>query len=239
VTFHVKVSEDTATPYFILRKYSNYSLVSQLVKLLISSRMKVFQPPLTNIVHALLNLPLASSQSIFFPESSPTKIVQLIIDTIDRTIPPDTESIADTSLDEGLSPVFALLSSLYEIAPDIVKDLMKQQLLPTEKYLPRPAHLTIVTETSLWVKVSLSQVIFFVSSPMHLHQLFVKQYYPYNSSLQIHLQQPLSMPLDMVTLLDFSSHITSRSQRLCRTHKQERMSIPLPDNDWKRRVSQI
>jgi hypothetical protein len=118
------------------RQPTKDSLVSQLVELLISSRVKVFQAPLTNMIHALLNLPLHPSQSILFPDASPTKIVQHIIDTIDQTVPQDTDSIADTSLDESLSPVFAFLSTIYEIDPLAVKDLMKQRLLPTEEYIP-------------------------------------------------------------------------------------------------------
>lgn len=105
-----------------------------MIALLLSLR-KEAQPPLTNVVHGLLNLPLAHSQSVLFPSDYPTKIVQRIIDIVDRTIPEDTEGISNTSLDEDLSPFFALLSSIYEVAPSPVRDLMLQELLPTEEYV--------------------------------------------------------------------------------------------------------
>jgi len=97
---------------------------------------KEAQSPLTNVVHGLLNLPLAHSKSDLFPSSSENRVVQRIIDIIDRTIPEDTEAISNTSLDEDLSPFFALLSNVYDVAPSSVKDLMKQELLPPEEFHP-------------------------------------------------------------------------------------------------------
>lgn len=84
------------------------------------------------MIHCLLNLPVASSESILFPPNSPAEVVEHIIDIIDKSVPQDTESIMDTYLDENLSPVFALLSNIYEVAPDSVKDTMKERLLPAE-----------------------------------------------------------------------------------------------------------
>jgi hypothetical protein len=100
---------------------------------LLLSLRKEAQPPLTNVVHGLLNLPLAQSKSHLFPDNSESKVVQRIIDIIEKTIPEDTESISNTSLDEDLSPFFALLSNIYDVAPLSVKDLMKQEILPPEE----------------------------------------------------------------------------------------------------------
>jgi Guanine nucleotide exchange factor synembryn len=111
-------------------------LVAPLIQLLLSYPAKDFRPPLTNIVHGLLNLSLPLSQSDLFPCDSPTRVVQRIIDTIDQTIPQDTETIDDTSIDENLSPVFALLSGIYDTAPSTVQVFMKERLLPTEMYVP-------------------------------------------------------------------------------------------------------
>jgi hypothetical protein len=132
LTFHIKVRDDVVSPYILVIPESR--LVGPLIQLLLSYLVKEFRLPLTNIVHALLNLPLPPSQSDLFPCDSPTRVVQYITDTIDRTIPQDTDTIDDTSIDENLSPVFALLSSIYETAPTTVKTFMKEQLLPTETY---------------------------------------------------------------------------------------------------------
>lgn len=104
--------------------------------------MRDLRPPLTNIVHCLLNLPLGFAKSELFPNSALTKVVQHIIDTLNRSVPQDTESIGDVSLDENLSPVISLLSSIYDVAPDTVKDTMKQNLLPTEKFTRHQYQLT-------------------------------------------------------------------------------------------------
>src|SRR5271154_7151017 len=113
---------------------ANCSLTNQLVQLLLVSPVKQFESPLTNIVHCLLNLPLESSQSTLFPNGTPTKVTQFIIDTLNRSIPQDTDSISDSSIDENLSPVISLLYNLYEVAPDPVKESMKEQLLPSDSY---------------------------------------------------------------------------------------------------------
>ena len=110
-------------------------LIAQLVQLLFATGQKEFKSPLTNVVHCLITLPFDSSQSDLFPKDSPTKVVQHVINTLDRSLPEDTESISDTSLDENLSPVISLLSSFYQVAPDSVQASMKQSLLPTEEYV--------------------------------------------------------------------------------------------------------
>jgi hypothetical protein len=95
--------------------------------------VREFQSPLTNVIHCFLNLPLGSSQSDFFPNGTPTKVVNHIIEILNRTVPEDTDAVSDTSLDENLSPVISLLSNLYEVAPDQVKEFLKEQLLPKER----------------------------------------------------------------------------------------------------------
>jgi hypothetical protein len=135
LTFHVKIKDDLDASYAY--EYStDIRLGLQLIQLLLSYPAKEFRPPLTNVVHALLNLPLAASQSDLFPSDAPTRVVQHIIDALDRTIPKDTEAISDTSIDENLSPVFALLSNIYDAAPTKIKTFIKDQILPTEAYVP-------------------------------------------------------------------------------------------------------
>lgn len=98
-----------------------------------SSPVREFQSPLTNVIHCFLNLPLGSSKSDLFPNGTPTKVVKNIIEILNRTVPEDTDAVSDTSLDESLSPVVTLLSNIYEVAPDQVKEFIKEQLLPTER----------------------------------------------------------------------------------------------------------
>lgn|SRR2546428_639389 len=102
-----------------------------------SSPVREFQSPLTNVIHCFLNLPLGGSQSDFFPNGTPAKVVKHIIEILNRTVPEDTDAVSDTSLDENLSPVIILLSNIHEVAPDQVKEFMKEQLLPTERYPTR------------------------------------------------------------------------------------------------------
>ena len=109
-------------------------LITPLIQLLFSTGETEFKSPLTNVVHCLITLPLDGSQSDLFPKTSATKVVQHIIDTLDRSVPQDTESVSDTTLDETLAPVISLLSSLYEIASEPLKSFMRHNLLPTDEY---------------------------------------------------------------------------------------------------------
>ena len=115
---------------------SNVRLVSELVQLLLSARFKgvQFEPPLTNVVHCLLNLPLANSESDLFPNSGPTKVVERLINILDRSVPQDTDAISDKTLDEHLSPVVGLLNQILEVSPVSVKRYMKESILPSEAY---------------------------------------------------------------------------------------------------------
>ena len=97
-----------------------------------SKGFNIFKSPLTNIVHNLLNLPLSLSNEVIFPADNNKEVVERVITVIDNTIPIDTEIISDSLLDENLSPVFALLCTIHNIAPEEVKEFMKAQLLPSE-----------------------------------------------------------------------------------------------------------
>jgi len=134
LTFHVKVSENDSESYDHSIFGVNARLLSILVKLFVSFPFTQYESPITNIIHCLLNLPLVPSQPDFFPREYPTQVVTLIINRIDNTIPEDTESIADNTLDEDLSPVFALLSNIYDAAPETIQNTIKLRLLPTEEY---------------------------------------------------------------------------------------------------------
>ena len=109
-------------------------MAAPLIELLNSKQFSKFESPLTNIIHNLLNLPLSQSKALLFPEPEPSTIVDQIITLIDNTIPQDTESIENSSLDENLSPVFALLCTITDISPAQVKQSMKTRLLPAERY---------------------------------------------------------------------------------------------------------
>lgn len=78
-------------------------------------------------------MPFRSSETALFPSDSPAKIVQHVIDALDGELPQDSESVSDADLDKNLSPVFALLSSFYEAAPDTVKGALKERILPSEE----------------------------------------------------------------------------------------------------------
>jgi len=119
------------------------------------------------VVHCLITLPLEGAHSDLFPKESPTKVVQHIIDTLDRSVPQDTESVSDTTLDESLSPVISLLSSIYQVAldpADPVKTFMRQSLLPTDELIPEQLMLILVViVSSPLVKPKVYRVAFFVS----------------------------------------------------------------------------
>ena len=137
ITFHVLPSQEIESPYspFWEMFHWHIRLTAPLIELLTSTCFNKFESPLTNVVHNLLNLPLSQSKPLLFPQDSETKVMGRIIEIIDYTIPEDTDSISDSTIDENLSPVFALLNSILEIpAPDQIKEFMKSHLLPTERY---------------------------------------------------------------------------------------------------------
>ena len=70
--------------------------------------------------------------SQLFPEQSPTKVVQQLVEILDKQIPEDTESINDATMDENLSPVVTFLNSIQEVSPDGIKAYLKASLLPSE-----------------------------------------------------------------------------------------------------------
>ena len=136
VTFHIKVSKNTGIGYAdSVSILANSRLVSELAQLLLSPNFKGYQPPLTNVVHCLLNLPLANSESDLFPSSEPAKIVQRLVDILDRSVPQDTDAIQDKTLDEHLSPVVGLLNNILEVALESAKEFMKESILPSETYI--------------------------------------------------------------------------------------------------------
>jgi hypothetical protein len=143
-------------------------LITQLVQLLFATGQREFKSPLTNVVHCLITLPLDGAQSDLFPKELPTKVVQHIIDTLDRSVPQDTESVSDTNLDESLSPVITLLSSIYQVAldpADPVKNFMRQSLLPTDEYYFPKQQVLIFVEivSSPLVRLKVYQVVSSVS----------------------------------------------------------------------------
>ncbi|KAK3309686.1 guanine nucleotide exchange factor synembryn-like protein [Chaetomium strumarium] len=94
------------------------------------------EPPFGLLINALLNLDLnsATAQSSLYPPSEPTRIAHRLIHLLDLSM----KSYTDTDLDQAVTPLICVLSSIHEHAPgqndgDTVRTFIRSKLLPTEE----------------------------------------------------------------------------------------------------------
>jgi hypothetical protein len=90
---------------------------------------KPLDPPFGPLVNSLLNLDLKteSSQPLLFPPDEPQKVTSRLVDLLDRGI----RAYSGNDLEAVVTPVVSLLSKLYEKAPQIVQEQLRECLLPT------------------------------------------------------------------------------------------------------------
>jgi hypothetical protein len=94
------------------------------------------QPPLTNILNAVVGVGLSACKDAAFPPEDPLLHVSRLVDILDKAIDPKfTKLGANTSesWDEAGTPLVSLLRSMADIADDVVKEYLKSRLLPSEE----------------------------------------------------------------------------------------------------------
>ncbi|KAK6361793.1 hypothetical protein TWF730_005509 [Orbilia blumenaviensis] len=122
-------------------------IIPQLLTLL--SALPIQSPPLQapthHIIDALSNLPplTPESQNFYFPPSDPTIHISAILKILDRAAVPPTSATTSrsTTVDDFDNHALSLLKLLIEVypsAPEPVKKLMHETLLPSEKERTSP-----------------------------------------------------------------------------------------------------
>lgn len=94
------------------------------------------QPPLSNILNAMVGARLSACKYAAFPPEDPLLHVKKLVDILDKAIDPKfTKLGANTSesWDEAGTPLVTLLRAIADIADEDVKDYLKSRLLPSEE----------------------------------------------------------------------------------------------------------
>ncbi|KAK0618385.1 guanine nucleotide exchange factor [Bombardia bombarda] len=109
--------------------------VHHLVTLLCQQDIRPTGAPLDQyfkpIIHALMNLKFdgEGAQESLFPKSEPDSVANRLIHLLDLAM----KFYAEKDLEQTVSPLALVVLSLYEHAPDDVRQLMQDKLLPTEE----------------------------------------------------------------------------------------------------------
>lgn len=106
-------------------------IITLLLRLDVPSPGKPLDPPFSPLVNALMNLKLndQGSQTLLFPQDEPSALVNRLIELLDLS----TKHYPDSELEQVVTPLICVITSVYEQAPENIRELMRQKLLPTEK----------------------------------------------------------------------------------------------------------
>lgn len=93
------------------------------------SSSKALDPPIGQMVNALLNLPIETKENlaVFFPKSSPTVNFDRLVEILEKSI----KGYTDNELEEIVSPLLTLVRKVYEIAPKDMQNYIQRTLLPS------------------------------------------------------------------------------------------------------------
>ncbi|KAM7206991.1 Guanine nucleotide exchange factor [Rhypophila sp. PSN 637] len=109
--------------------------IAHIVTLLVSLDIPERGPPLEGsfspLINALMNLKLdtESAKASIFPSDEPTIHIDRLIHLLD----PCMKSYKDTELEQLVTPLICVISSLHEHAPEDAKTHLRSKLLPTEE----------------------------------------------------------------------------------------------------------
>jgi len=117
---------------------NGHRCVPTLFKLLQQLEIAPFplQPPLTNILNAVVGVGMSACKDAAFPPESPLLHVTKLVDILDKAINPKfTKLGANTSenWDEAGTPLLTLLRAIVDIANEDVKKYLKGRLLSSEE----------------------------------------------------------------------------------------------------------
>ncbi|KAI1799134.1 guanine nucleotide exchange factor [Daldinia bambusicola] len=97
-----------------------------------SSRVpKPVDPPIGQLVHALLNLDIGAEEvkKSLYPESNPSVLADRLIDLLSTS----TKAYANEDLEPSITPLVSAIRGVHEHAPEDVKKSIRTRLLPTEE----------------------------------------------------------------------------------------------------------
>ncbi|KAM7191544.1 Guanine nucleotide exchange factor [Naviculisporaceae sp. PSN 640] len=109
--------------------------IPHLVTLVITQEMPSTGRPLdgqfSQLVNALMNLKLdmETAKSALFPSDKPTILVDRLLQLLDASM----KSYKDQELEQVVTPLICVISSLHEHAPEGVRAHIRSKLLPTEE----------------------------------------------------------------------------------------------------------
>ncbi|KAK5663594.1 hypothetical protein OQA88_4025 [Cercophora sp. LCS_1] len=106
-------------------------IVNLLQRLDIPSPSKPLDPPFSPLVNALMNFKLdnQNDQALLFPADEPSALVNRLVELLDLSI----KSYPENELEQVVTPLVCVVSSVYDQAPGNIRELMKKKLLPTEQ----------------------------------------------------------------------------------------------------------
>lgn len=96
--------------------------------------VKPMEPPMGQLMNALINLNLEANEAFFFPRSDPKCYAERFIQLLDMT----TTAYPEKDLEKEASPILTVMRKIYAIAPQPVKLHMRMLLLPTEEDRAQP-----------------------------------------------------------------------------------------------------
>ena len=85
------------------------------------------EPPMSQLINALMNLELEANASALFPRSDPKAFTERMIDLLDLA----TTAYPERNLERQVAPILLLMRKVYSLAPRQVKIHMRALLLPT------------------------------------------------------------------------------------------------------------
>ena len=95
---------------------------------------KPMDPPMGQLMNALINLDLEANEGSFFPAKDPKAIAERFIHLLDLT----TSAYEEKDLEKEASPILTVMRKIYAMAPQPVKLHMRCLLLPTEEDRAQP-----------------------------------------------------------------------------------------------------
>lgn len=97
----------------------------------IPSRGSPLEAPFSRLINSLLNLKLdtEAAKAALFPSTAPGSVTDRLIHLLDLSM----KHYNDSELEQVVTPLVCVISSLHEHAPDYTRQLIRDKLLPTEK----------------------------------------------------------------------------------------------------------
>lgn len=95
---------------------------------------KPMEPPMGQLMNALINLDLEANEASFFPRSDPKAHAERFVHLLDLT----TTAYEEKDLEKEASPILTVMRKIYAMAPQTVKLHMRMLLLPSEEDRAQP-----------------------------------------------------------------------------------------------------